>query len=182
MWAGGGGWWRRCLRTVQGVECEMNWYVSHRFDVRALRIANRHYNRQKVESPQFVKPGRCLVLVTANADAFWVSSWQDYVDHEWKGAWECSAFRNEGPVLSSLLIREAVAATKWKWRDVPTLGMITFVNRDKVKPKQWYGECYRWAGFEVCGETKSGLLALRLPPDDMPGAKAPLGTQMELLA
>src|SRR5262249_25458063 len=95
----------------------MNWHISNRADPQALPIANRHYNRQKPDSPQFVPPGRCLVLLTQNNDAIWVSSWPfaEYVKHQWGGAWLCSLFRNESPVLSSVLIREAVAATRWWW-------------------------------------------------------------------
>lgn len=52
----------------------MRWVVSDRFDPRALPLADRHYNRQKVGSNQFVPPGSCLVLLTPNADALWVTS------------------------------------------------------------------------------------------------------------
>lgn len=76
----------------------MMWAVSHRFDVRALPLADRHYNRRKVGSPQFVPPGRCVVLLTPAADALWVSSWPfaEYVRHAWPGAWVNSLFRREG--------------------------------------------------------------------------------------
>jgi hypothetical protein len=62
----------------------MRWYLSHRADPRALVLADRHYNRQKIGSPQFVPPGRCLVLLTRNADALWVTSWPyaEYVRHD----------------------------------------------------------------------------------------------------
>ncbi len=39
----------------------MIWHISHRADPFARDIADRHYNRQKIGSPQFVPPGRCLV-------------------------------------------------------------------------------------------------------------------------
>ena len=94
----------------------MRWALSHRFDARALPLADRHYNRQKVGSPQFVPPGRCLVLLTEDARALWVTSWPfaEFTKHAWAGAWVCSAFRNEAPdlYLSSDLVREAVAATR----------------------------------------------------------------------
>jgi len=50
----------------------------------------------------------------------------------------------------------------------PDLGIVTFVNTAKVKPKRHPGYCYIRAGFNVCGETKGGLLALQLIPDAMP--------------
>lgn len=160
------------------------WRLSHRADPAAVALADRHYNRQHVGSPQFVPPGRCLVLVTQAADAFWVSSWPfaEYVRHEWAGAWMCSAFRNEGPTLSSSLIREAVAATRWRWGDPPPLGMVTFVDPTKVRRKRDWGRCYRKAGWEPCGMTKGGLVALRLRPEVMPEPMAPMGAQLALTA
>lgn len=148
----------------------MNWQPSHRADKRALPIADRHYNRQKPGSPQFVPPGRCMVLLTANADALWVTSWPfaKYVKHAWGGAWVCSCFRNESPFLSSDLIREAVAITRYFWPEVPALGMITFINPKHVRKKRDWGRCYRKAGFKPCGTTKGGLIALQLLPTEMP--------------
>jgi len=98
-----------------------HWHLSWRADPRALPLADRHYNRQKIGAPQFVPPGACLVLLTADADALWVTSAPiaEYVQHAWAGAWVCSLFRNEGPVLSSELIREAVAATRARLADPP---------------------------------------------------------------
>jgi hypothetical protein len=154
----------------------MRWRLSHRFDPRALNLADRHYNRQKVGSPQFVPPGRCVVLLTPDADALWVTSWPfaEYVRHQWAGAWMCSCFRNESSMLASELIRDAVAATRWIYGEPPPLGMVTFVDRSRVKRSRVYGYTYRRAGFVECGETKGGLLALRLRPDDMPPPVAPL--------
>jgi hypothetical protein len=106
------------------------WHLSHRFDVRALPLADRHYNRRKVGSPQFCPPGSCLVLLTEDATALWVTSAPkgEYVRHAWPGAWVNSLFRNEGPILSSELIREAVAATCAFYGAPPKQGMVTFVD------------------------------------------------------
>src|SRR3954471_16732070 len=151
------------------------WALSHRFDERALPLADRHYNRRKVGSPQFVPPGRCVVLLTANADALWVTSWPfaEYVRHAWPGAWVNSLFRNESGELSSELIREAIAATRSVFGDPPPLGMVTFVDRDKTRRKRDPGRCYRKAGFRHVGETKGGLVALQLLPAEMPDAVQP---------
>jgi hypothetical protein len=162
----------------------VNWQLSGRFEPATRHIADRHYNRRKIGSPQFVPPGRCVVLRTPDADAFWITSWPfaEYVKHAWPGAWVCSAFRNEAPdrYLSSDLVREAVAATLWRWPEPPDLGMVTFVNRDKTRRKRDPGRCFRRAGFEPCGETKGGLVALQLLPDAMPDAECALLTQAVL--
>ena len=148
----------------------MRWIRSNRADREVVPLADRHYNRQKIGSPQFAPPGRCLVLKTEEVDAFWITSWPfaEYVRHAWPGAWVCSAFRNEGPHLSSELIREAVAATLAEYGEAPEIGMITFVNRKKVRPKCDPGYCFLKAGFRHCGETKGGLLAFQMLPNEMP--------------
>lgn len=150
----------------------MRWTRSHRADKRALPLADRHYNRQKPGSPQFVPPGRNIVLLTEKADALWVSSWPfaEYVRHAWAGAWVCTMFRNESAALSSELIREAVAVTRSIWGDPPPLGMVTFINSAKVRHKRDPGRCYLKAGFERCGMTKGGLHAVILRPERMPPA------------
>lgn len=154
----------------------MRWTMSHRFDKDALPLADRHYNRRKVGSPQFVPPGRCVVLKTTCLRALWTTSWPfaQYVRHAWPGAWVNSLFRNEGAGLSSELILEAVAVTRSIWPEVPALGMITFVDADKTRAKRDPGRCYRRAGFQHVGFTKGGLWTFQLLEADMPAAEAPL--------
>ena len=152
----------------------MIWERSHRADVEALPLADRHYNRQKPGSPQFVPPGRCVVLLSKCRRAVWVTSWPfaDYVRHAWAGAWVNSLFRNEGAGLSSDLIRDAIAVTLTVWPEPPDLGIITFVDAAKVRPKRDPGRCYRRAGFRDVGFTKGGLWAFQLLPSEFP-APAP---------
>lgn len=178
-----------CICTDAG-QVTMRWHLSHKYDSRALPLADRHYNRRKPGSPQFVPPGRALVLLTENADAVWITSWPfaQYVRHAWGGAWVNSLFRNESPHLSSELIREAIAATRAHWPDVPDLGLVTFVDPRKTRHKRDPGRCYRKAGFHVVGETKKDrLIALQLLAHEMPQAVpalpswAPIPAQLELL-
>ena len=185
----------------------MRWTLSHRSDPRARVLADRHYNRQSIGADGFVPPGRCMVLLSTCARAFWVTSWPfaEYVKHAWGGAWICSAFRNEGAGLSSELIREAVAATCWRW-PVPAQGMITFVDEDKVRHKRDPGRCYGKAGFHrpICldcigaapiplpratcptcrgsglARTRGGLIVWQLLPADMPPPEMPTGAQAAL--
>lgn len=148
------------------------WRLSHRADLPARLIADRHYNRQKIGSPQFVPPGRCIVLLASNA--LWVTSWPfaEYVKHAWAGAWVNSLFRREDGPQASNLILDAVAHTRSIW-EPPALGMITFVSPKHVKPvtrrgSDIYGYCYLKAGFKHVGFTKGGLWAWQLLPGDMP--------------
>lgn len=154
----------------------MRWTVSGRADTEALPMADRHYNRQKIGSPQFVPPGRCVVFKTRDLLALWTTSWPfpQYVKHAWPGAWVNSLFRNEGAGLSSELIREAVAATRDVWPATPSLGMVSFVDARKIRHKRDPGRCYRKAGFKHVGFTKSGLWAFQMLPAAMPEPYPPL--------
>jgi hypothetical protein len=161
----------------------MIWTLSHRADKRAAALADRHYTRQSVGSAQFVPPGRCLVLLTPDATALWVTSWPkaEYVKHAWAGAWICSLFRNEAPerYLSSELIRDAVAATRGFFGKPPSLGLVTFVDPGRIRAKRDPGRCYRKAGFHPVGSTKGGLLALQLLPSEMPLQALASGMSLE---
>lgn len=162
----------------------MRWILSWRADPRGRALADRHYNRQTVGAAQFVPPGRCVVLVTQDADALWVTSWPfaDYVRHAWAGAWVCSLFRNESAHRSSELIREAVAATRAIFGAPPELGMVTFVDEWKVRRKRDPGRCYVRAGFTRLPERtkEEGLVVLQQLPAHMPPAMSPHGAQLQL--
>ena len=142
-----------------------SWQTSWRADPAARALADRHYNRQAIGAPQFVPPGRCVVLWQPSA--VWVTSWPlaEYVQHAWAGAWMNTLFRREdGAPLASELIRDAVAVTRWYWPDVPPLGMVTFIDPAKVRHKRDPGRCYLRAGFEPAGWTKGGLRAVSCSP------------------
>lgn len=170
----------------------MRWHLADRYSTVAVALADRHYSRQTPGSPQFIPPGRPLVLVTADALAAWVSLYQrpEYTDHAWPGAWLCPFFRNESPALSSELVREAVAATIAGWGSVPSEGMITFVDDGAVRHKRDPGRCFLRAGFRYVlddggGRVRTerrGRLVLRLDPADMPEARAAIGSQGRLFA
>jgi hypothetical protein len=169
----------------------MIWRLSHRADPYARNIADRHYNRQKIGTPQFVPPGRCLVLVaeTSTGRALWVTSWPfaEYVRHAWAGAWVCSAFRNEGAGRASDMIRDAVAATRARYEVIPALGMITFLDRAQVRPVKvrgvvTWGRTWTLAGFRHVGETAGGLMAWQFLPADMPAPCAAVGSQERMFA
>jgi hypothetical protein len=164
----------------------MIWQLSHRADRDALPIADRHYNRQKPGTPQFVPPGRCVVLLADTA--LWVTSWPlaEFVKHRWAGAWVNSCFRREDGPLASTLIRDAVAVTRYVWAGIPELGMVSFIDPSKVAPRKihgrsTWGHCYFEAGFFHDGYTKDGLWAMRLRPEDMPEPQAPFTTQRDLI-
>ena len=152
----------------------MRWCASHRFDPAGARLADRHYSRVKIGSPQFAPLGSCCVFLTDCGRGLWVTSAPQYGRHEWRGAWVNSLFRSEGAGVASALIREAIAATRAALGDPPANGMITFINRDMVRPtkvrgRDVWGWCYRKAGFVEVGETKINRhLVLQMLPEAMP--------------
>jgi hypothetical protein len=167
----------------------MIWRLAHRADRRCLPLADRHYNRQKIGSPQFVPPGGCAVFIaeTPTGKAVWVTSTPlaKYVKHRWPGAWVNSLFRNEGAGVASALIVQALAASRYEIGDPPERGIVTFVDPREVKPTivrgvRTWGRIYLLAGFEEDGETKGHLLAFRMPPERFPAAEAPIDSQLAL--
>lgn len=166
----------------------MQWRLSHRAHEPANALAKRHYNCQRPESNQFMPPGRCVCFITGEpANAVWGSSWPfaEYVKHAWAGAWVNSIFRSEDAGKASELIRQGVSATRFMYGEAPALGMVTFIDPKKVKPRMirsrpTWGWTYLEAGFKHVGYTKAGLWAFQMLPAEMPEPVAPLGAQKEL--
>lgn len=160
----------------------MRWSISFRADHAVRVLADRHYNRQSIGSPQFVPPGRCVVLRTLCGRASWVTLSQrpEYVKHAWPLAWNNSLFRNEGAGLSSELIREAIAATLAMWPCPSPHGIVTFVDPSRVRRKRDPGRCYLRAGFRRVGVTKGGLITLQLLPYEFPAPQAAISAQAEI--
>jgi hypothetical protein len=154
---------------------ESPWRLSWRADPAARAIADRHHNRQKPGTAQFVPPGRCLVLLAADRSAVWVTSWPfaEFARHRWAGAFVNSLFRNEGPLRSSDLIRWAVAHTRARWPRVPDLGIVSFVDAARTAPKEVPGWCYRRAGWSHAGFTQDeGLWAFQQLPSGRIGRRS----------
>lgn len=165
----------------------MRWMRVGAADPYARVLADRHYPRQNAGAKFFTPPGWKVVLRLESNDAYWVSLKQaaEFTDHQWAGAWVCSAFRNESTHRSSGLIVEALAATVDEWGAPPPLGMITFIDAEATKRRRSKrhkpGHCYRKVGFqEEEARTQRGLLCLRLPPEAFPPSKAALERQGRL--
>lgn len=157
----------------------VNWFLTWRADPVCRMLADRHYSRKTIGAAQFAPPGRNVTLRTVAGDACWSTSWPlpEYVDHAFGDCWTCTLFRNESRVLSSELIREAMAATAYVFDgEYPTGGFLTFVDPDKVRRKRDPGRCFLRAGFEVVGETKHRhLIVLRCAGAALSDPAEPLG-------
>jgi hypothetical protein len=121
--------------------------------------------------------------------AVWVTSWPfaEYVKHAWAGAMVNSLFRKEGDGLASDYIRDACAATRARWPELPAHGMVTFIDplhvtSRKVRGRLCIAHSYFEAGFVHVGYTKAGLWAMQLTPDKFPPAQLARGMEAELFA
>lgn len=135
-----------------------HWYLTKDGDKSCLALYERHYSAYRYRDGrsryQFVGPGEKVVLRTAEADAMFV--WRNFIDDSGQDGINCAAFRNEGPIRSSELIRQADAIADFIW---PDRRHYTFVDPQAVR-SQNPGFCFIAAGWRRCGKTKRGLLIL----------------------
>lgn len=135
------------------------WWITKDGDRSCLAMYRRHYSAYEYRDgrrvSQFVGPGTPIVLRTSDARAIFV--WRQYIDDtipKQEGI-ECSVFRNEGPHLSSELIRQADAIADFCW---PGERHYTKINPEKIRSNN-PGFCFRMAGWNKCKyRTQNGLL------------------------
>jgi hypothetical protein len=142
-------------------DLEGHWYAVSRVDARARALFRRHYSSYKNAaahrtSQEFIGPGETLVLITTDSLAMF--AWQRCTVPRLDGQEGvcCVVFRNEGPVLSSDLIREAC---EMAWRRWPGKRLFTYVWDDKVASVN-PGYCFKRAGWRACGRNTDGRLTI----------------------
>lgn len=108
-------------------------------------MADRHYPRRKRGHPSVGGVGEVLVLRSTRWDASWISLYTKFPD-DGLDAWRCTMFRNEGRLLSSELILEAMALTSSQWGDPPADHWVTYVDTAKVRSAN-PGYCFKMAGW-----------------------------------
>jgi hypothetical protein len=131
------------------------WLVMPKFTPAAARLADGHYSRRTVGSPQFMPPGQTLILLTP--DCLAVFGWwrpdpsSGIVAMNKLDGWTCTIFRNTGPTLSSELILAAEAELVSRYDCGPD-GMLTYVWDAKVaSPNPGY--CFKRAGWKAIGRS-----------------------------
>lgn len=128
------------------------WTRRGRFDPAAARLADRHYSREVVGSPQVGGPGFIIVLVTPCERAVWISKRHAIETASPRAVadgflgYRCAIFRNETPFLASELIRAAVVLTEREWGP-SAHGWATYVDTSKVA-SQNPGYCFKRAGWK----------------------------------
>jgi len=163
------------------------WFVSHKGDRGARALAERHYTRQTPGATSWTRSGQNIVLITGDELAVWCLHRPfpgKAVRMDGRDAWECTIFRNEGPLLSSMLIRQAVEVCRmlalgWfdarlvveTWGRPPKDGIITYVDPGKVMTEV-PGWCFRRAGWRRIGVARDGKPLLRAPLSMRPSDEA----------
>lgn len=129
-------------------------------DPRAAALYRRHYScyqykdNRRQRDYRFAGPGEKIVMMTIGCDALFV--WRKFIDGSGQQGINCAIFRNESPVLSSLLILEAEQHAWVRW---PGERLYTYVKGDAIRSTN-PGYCYKMAGWVECGYTKGGLVIL----------------------
>lgn len=129
-------------------------------------LADRHYSRRTVGSPQFMPPGQTLVLMTPAGDAVF-GWWRPHPDSGLKAlngldGWTCTIFRNESKRLSSALILEAEEELRRR-HDCGPDGLITYVWDKKLRSTN-PGFCFKLAGWVVTGRSADNKKTLLQKP------------------
>lgn len=126
-------------------------------------IFDQHYSRYHYADGRkpklFVGPGEKMVLLSPDALALFV--WRKFRSMDHQEGVCCAVFRNEGPRLSSDLIREADALAWERW---PGERLYTYVDPKKTRHKRDPGRCFLKAGWRHCGWSKRGLRILEHTP------------------
>ena len=127
----------------------MHWYGISKCDRRGLFLASRHYTKQKAIR-ELGPLGQKIILLTNDSLALWGShrpaSWANISRLDGYDAHNCFIFRNEGTIVSSLLIREAIRITRNQW-GIASQGFITYVAKSHVRSTN-PGYCFLQAGFQ----------------------------------
>lgn len=148
---------------------DCHWLPIKDGDPRAATIYRRHYSCYQYKDKRrdrygyrnrflIVGPGEKMLLMTVDCNALF--AWRKFIDRSGQVGVNCAIFRNESPILSSELILEA---EQHAWQRWPGARLYTYVKAAVILSSN-PGYCYLKAGWNKCGETKSGLLILEKLP------------------
>ncbi len=139
-----------------------HWATVKDGDPRLVSLYSRHYSANPNTSMRarirygVSGQGESMVLLTADAMAAFIWIYNTVARMDGQTGVQCSFFRNESPVLSSTLIREACELAWQRW---PNQRLYTYVNDSKITSVN-PGYCYKMANWRYCGRNKSGKLSI----------------------
>jgi len=160
----------------------MYWRRVTKFDRIGAALADRHYSRRKIGSPQFMPPGQTIVLL-AHDDRSVFGWWRPDPKSGIRAmngldGWTCTIFRREGVGLASELILDAELAIAEAGYGCGPDGLITYVKDASVaSPNPGY--CFKCAGYMVAGRSADGKKTLLQKPYCTPVVAALTRVQFE---
>lgn len=136
----------------------MGWIRVGKFDTRTAQLADRHYSRRKIGSPQFMPPGQTIILYQPGAVFGW---WRPHPSSGIKqmnglDGWTCTIFRNETTMIASEMILEAETFLP---DDCGPSGLLTYVWDKKIRSVN-PGYCFKRAGYKAIGRSADGRKTL----------------------
>jgi hypothetical protein len=148
-----------------------HWRRTTKFDPACAKLADSHYSRRTVGSPQFMPPGETIILKTADELAVF-GWWRPHPASGLKAmngldGWTCTIFRNTGPILSSELVLDAELALLETGVTCGPSGLITYVFDKKVRSSN-PGCCFLKAGWKKTGRSADGKKTLLQKPYSAP--------------
>ena len=127
--------------------------VTNHFDDEMRQLADRHYSRRTVGARQFCYSGRKIVLRDAAGLVLFVWMFPDpTMRMDSQIGFNCAIFRNESQRRSSEIILEAETFCVQRWGEGRA---YTFVDPKRIRSVN-PGYCFKLAGWQHCGFTKSG--------------------------
>lgn len=158
------------------------WQRVTKFDPRTAALADRHYSRRKIGSPQFMPPGQTVILLGAD-DAAVFGWWRPDPSSGIKAmngldGWTCTIFRNEGARRSSDLILLAEIALVQTGHTCGPSGFITYVWDKKIRSSN-PGYCFKQAGYVRTGRSADNRKTLLQKPFDLAGQHLELSQAAE---
>jgi hypothetical protein len=139
-------------------------------DPRAFALFEKHYSYRPYQDGRrrygyrnrflIAGPGEKMVLLTTSCDALFV--WRKFQSADGQQGVNCAVFRNESPLLSSMLVLEAEQRAWQRW---PGERLYTYVDPKSVKSRN-PGYCFICAKWRRCGVTKARRLLIleKQPP------------------
>lgn len=149
------------LESLQSDRVSEDWYRFSSSSHDAFAMARQHYSvkHRHPKCTALAGPGEKIVLMTSDRKALFIWLYSKYRADGQDGI-NCTIFRNESNVLSSVLIEQAMKVAWDKW---PERRLFTFVNPTKVSSHN-PGYCFKRAGWKTCGMSNKGLIILESWP------------------
>ena len=143
------------------------WRVVKKFIPRCWVLADRHYSRRTIGSPQFMPPGQTIVLLSQDRDAVF-GWWRPDPSSGIRAmnnldGWTCTIFHSESGVKASDMILDAECAIDELGFDCGPDGLLTYVWNEKVKSRN-PGYCFKCAGWRIAGKSADGKKTLLRKP------------------